>query len=885
MQGIKSKLQHLLPFIFLLVCYQSIAQQPLPKHLSAASKVEFLTTKALPLNENSLTLPRPFETHIIDTLNKQKRGDYVSVSQQFVDRNKAFFAIYTQGESTGIGEIIGDDSHWYFEVTESGTWMVDIAGSNLLPGLYENDTVHRKHTLNAANIALQNATVDDSSFEVVDILLLFTPNIRDAYPGEMTQTLLNHLVARANQSFVDSGIRMQLRLVGTQFVDYTEPSNFTALDELEAELRSGIQGTSLALNGVSELREQLGADIVAMIRTHNLNERDVCGVAFFPNTQSDVLINISNVGISGGSNCMDTFTHEIGHNFGAGHQRVNGNSVGLLNFSGALIVNGRYNTIMSSIGTGDINRDLGLAIFSNLENNCGGTLCGNANVADNARTINAVAPQNAALREAVSTTTISAPQASSADTDGDNIVDSIDAFPFSALESVDTDGDGVGDNTDAFPFDPNETIDTDNDNIGNNQDTDDDNDGIADINDDLPLDNRDSVDNDGDSFGANRDQLDFNFQEIADADGDGIGDVADPDDDNDGVPDYFEEPTIEQTDAVVMSAGNGSILRFNGATSTLPGGLSFRSDLIVGPGNRLYYIAFSDVLQFDTQSGLNRVTVDRRQLQTNFPAHLLLVDNRLLVNDGLGVSFIEAFELGATGNTLVSGAISPGTLRDIKRVSANTAIVALRDSNQIASFNINNLDNIFTPFINRGLDKPEHIAIDAQGRIFVTNAGTNNITYYSAQGQFLGEFVSSGSGGLGTPSCLTIGPDENLYVCSFDTNQILRYDGSSGAFLDVYISPQSNPILQPVSIQFVSQQQDELPFSGAHDSDGDGVNNQDDAFPLNASRSEADPNIPATPTSDDNQNSGGSLQLLAWLYLCVLITSRRSVCFAQNKTP
>ncbi len=45
---------------------------------------------------------------------------------------------------------------------------------------------------------------------------------------------------------------------------------------------------------------------------------------------------------------------------------------------------------------------------------------------------------------------------------------------------TDSDGDGVPDVQDAFPYDPNETVDTDGDGVGNNADTDDDNDGMPD---------------------------------------------------------------------------------------------------------------------------------------------------------------------------------------------------------------------------------------------------------------------------------------------------------------------------------------------------------------------------------------------------------------------
>ena len=57
-----------------------------------------------------------------------------------------------------------------------------------------------------------------------------------------------------------------------------------------------------------------------------------------------------------------------------------------------------------------------------------------------------------------------------ADSDGDGVADSLDAFPNNANEIRDTDGDGVGDNADAFPNDPNETVDANGNGIGDNTD-------------------------------------------------------------------------------------------------------------------------------------------------------------------------------------------------------------------------------------------------------------------------------------------------------------------------------------------------------------------------------------------------------------------------------
>ena len=65
-------------------------------------------------------------------------------------------------------------------------------------------------------------------------------------------------------------------------------------------------------------------------------------------------------------------------------------------------------------------------------------------------------------------------------TDPDYWVDNIVAHSAQLNNLSDSDGDGVPDDQDAFPYDPNEWEDTDGDSIGDNADTDDDNDGMPD---------------------------------------------------------------------------------------------------------------------------------------------------------------------------------------------------------------------------------------------------------------------------------------------------------------------------------------------------------------------------------------------------------------------
>jgi sugar lactone lactonase YvrE len=72
--------------------------------------------------------------------------------------------------------------------------------------------------------------------------------------------------------------------------------------------------------------------------------------------------------------------------------------------------------------------------------------------------------------------------------------------------------------------------------------------------------------------------------------------------------------------------------------------------------------------------------------------------------------------------------------------------------------------------------------------------GSNVVKFDEVTGEFLGEFIAAGSGGLVSPDDLTFGPDGNLYISSgndyatpeTEPSAILRFDGKTGKFIDVF---------------------------------------------------------------------------------------------------
>ncbi|PQJ45055.1 thrombospondin [Vibrio campbellii] len=165
------------------------------------------------------------------------------------------------------------------------------------------------------------------------------------------------------------------------------------------------------------------------------------------------------------------------------------------------------------------------------------------------------------------------------DSDGDLIIDALDAFPNDDTEWYDSDGDQVGDNQDLFPLDPSESKDTDKDTVGDNADAfpndpsetkDSDKDGVGDNSDVFPVDASESEDSDKDGIGDNSDAFPNDPLESKDSDKDGVGDNSDvfpndasesKDSDKDGVgdnSDAFPSDATESKDSDKDGVGDNS---------------------------------------------------------------------------------------------------------------------------------------------------------------------------------------------------------------------------------------------------------------------------------------------------------------------------------------
>jgi DNA-binding beta-propeller fold protein YncE len=156
---------------------------------------------------------------------------------------------------------------------------------------------------------------------------------------------------------------------------------------------------------------------------------------------------------------------------------------------------------------------------------------------------------------------------------------------------------------------------------------------------------------------------------------------------------------------------------------------------------------------------------------------------------------------------------------------------------------------VFVSAVSGGLDAPQGMVFGPDGNLYVASGNwftSSNGPFYTGEfppgavlsyegpsghhpGRFRGTFVPSGSGGLANPSGMLFGPDPSgsgkidLYVAtSFlkdfkaetGTSEVLRYDGTTGAFLGTFVSPDSGGLRFPTFLTFTETDPTTLNYDG-----------------------------------------------------------------------
>ena len=378
----------------------------------------------------SLSLPAGQFNVIHDNFVMDENGDFswIGYIAGVTPKNRVILSF---DNKSSFGRIMTPEGVFRVETSGGVDWLVDVDSAGLNPGVLRNDAIsnhsataishpqqdkkvntaiktltkpHRpnftfttakglKNAIPFVDNEINNTTARKSDTPLVmttiDIMVLFTEGVET--------TRIKNLIAISNQAFADSNIKIQLRLVKTQRVNYTNHNfNETALYDLSYGRNT--------LSNIAKMRKAHGADLVSLIRPFNSNTHQSCGIAWIGGARghqynAKEAFSVISDGIDDIYYCTDyTFVHELSHNMGSTHDRQNTVYQGRFPYSYGYNINQRYGTIMSYSVT-----ELGL--FSNPHISCLDQPCGidieQIHAANNALSLNNSAKEIAGFMKSV----------------------------------------------------------------------------------------------------------------------------------------------------------------------------------------------------------------------------------------------------------------------------------------------------------------------------------------------------------------------------------------------------------------------------------------------------------------------------------------------------
>jgi peptidyl-Asp metalloendopeptidase len=284
-----------------------------------------------------------------------------------------------------------DPERGYYEMEPAGDGVVKV--SEFLPGklprvthgmLWPDGMPMDHGSMDMPPEAMPKAAAGPS---VIDILVVYTAAASAGAGGDAAiRTRIDKAVAEANTAFLNSQVNAKLNLVRAEQVNYAESGNLgTDLTRLQNK-------TDGYMDQVHALRETYKADLVSLVVEKTSG--GVAGIGYVMTSVSSYFKGYAFTAIARQyTGAYNTLAHEVGHNLGCAHDRQNSTSQAAYPYSYGyrFYANGvQYRTIMAYYP------GQGIPYYSNPNVSYLGVPTGipggQANAADNARTINNTSP-------------------------------------------------------------------------------------------------------------------------------------------------------------------------------------------------------------------------------------------------------------------------------------------------------------------------------------------------------------------------------------------------------------------------------------------------------------------------------------------------------------
>ena len=149
----------------------------------------------------------------------------------------------------------------------------------------------------------------------IDLMVVYTNGLA-ARLGSGLMTRLYNLVTAANTAYVDSEVAITLRLVNATMANYNDTgADGTALDAITPN-----GGLDAAFTNIETIRTNVGADMVALLRTgSDFGGHGIAWLTTFATPNAGFMYSVTTGCVAG---CDSVFIHELGHNMGNAHDKA-----------------------------------------------------------------------------------------------------------------------------------------------------------------------------------------------------------------------------------------------------------------------------------------------------------------------------------------------------------------------------------------------------------------------------------------------------------------------------------------------------------------------------------------------------------------------------------
>jgi peptidyl-Asp metalloendopeptidase len=261
----------------------------------------------------------PDETFQLDLQRVEVTPDGVTTWIARMPDDEVGEAIISQRGNEVFGAIRRNHRVYHLRSAAGGRYFAEELDAAAFPQ-HEDDAVHgQPHAKHGVHASAGVKAQGPGESRTIDVAVLYTQAVA---ARQDVALFINNAAAEMNQSFINSGVDASVRVVYYGLSAYVEPTTMhwnPHFRDLPAQMAAG----SGPFSGLPDLRNAVRADVVALI-TNAANAGNTCGGGHVP---EDPLGSPNNAYSAFGDTCVTTmrnFTHEIGHNLGAFHDKALG---------------------------------------------------------------------------------------------------------------------------------------------------------------------------------------------------------------------------------------------------------------------------------------------------------------------------------------------------------------------------------------------------------------------------------------------------------------------------------------------------------------------------------------------------------------------------------